>query len=54
MKIKTISAMAAVLALGFFGTAALAADDGLPGRPELQRQYNSRPGCDDAVRSGCR
>ena len=32
MKIKTISAMAAVLALGCFGTAALAAD-GLPDDP---------------------
>ena len=33
MKIKTISAMAALLALGCLGTAALAADDGLPDDP---------------------
>ena len=33
MRTKTISALAAVFALGCFGTAALAADDGLPDNP---------------------
>ncbi len=44
MKTKTISAMAAVLALGCFGTAALAADDGLPDDPNSNA--NTIPGPD--------
>jgi hypothetical protein len=44
MKTKTISALAAVLALGCFGTAALAADDGLPDDPNSNA--NTIPGPD--------
>jgi hypothetical protein len=44
MKLKTISAVVAVLALGCFGTAALAADDGLPDDPNSNA--NTIPGPD--------
>jgi hypothetical protein len=44
MTSKTISAMAAMLALGFVGTAALAQDDGLPDNPNSNA--NTIPGPD--------